>query len=98
VALDQFVQFDKGFSNIVIFLQIKIRPMKTWEERFTRQTRNAEKKARKALKKGNVEKAHNIAMRVQKRAKISGFVSYFTVLLQIEHSNSRTSVFQTQAS
>jgi hypothetical protein len=72
--------------------------MKTWEERFTQQTTNAERRARKALKKGDVEKAHKIAMRVQKRAKISGFVSSFTVLLQLEHSNSRTSVFQTQAS
>jgi hypothetical protein len=51
-----------------------------------------------ALKRGNVETANRIVMLVHKRAKKGGFVSSFTVLLQLEHSNSRTRLFQSQAS
>jgi predicted RNA binding protein with dsRBD fold (UPF0201 family) len=88
----------KRNSNIAIFLQIKTRRTKTWEERFTEQIAGAECTVRTALKKGHVETANRVAMRVHKRAKIGGFVSSFTVLLQLEHSNSRTRLFQCQAS
>jgi GTP-dependent phosphoenolpyruvate carboxykinase len=88
----------KRNSNISIFLQIKTRRMKTWEERFTEQMASAESTVGTALKKGHVETANRIAMRVHKRAKKGGFVSSFTVLLHLENPNSKTRLFQSQAS
>jgi hypothetical protein len=72
--------------------------MKTWEERFTEQMASGECTVRTALKKGHVGTANRIAMRVHKRAKKGGFVSSFTVLLHLENPNSKTRLFQSQAS
>jgi hypothetical protein len=63
--------------------------VKTWEERFTQNVIQMEGIARNALKKGKVETANKIAMRVHKRAQKGGFVSSFHCSqLQSELSNS----------
>jgi hypothetical protein len=73
-------------TNIVIYPQIKKIRVRTWEERFSQQTIDAEKRARRALRVGDVEKAQKVAVRAQKRAKCSGFVSSSIVLSHLDFS------------